>query len=66
LPFLFLERFGFYNSLNNRLIQGECVPVFSAIRLRGIAPKTSCNAFALCFVAAVLPSSLPVSFLSLL
>jgi hypothetical protein len=29
-----------------RLIQGECVPISSAIRLRGIAPKTSRNAFA--------------------
>ena len=27
-------------------IQGECVPISSAIRLRGMAPKTSCNAFA--------------------
>jgi len=29
------------NPLGNRLIQGECVPVSSAIRLRGIVPKTS-------------------------
>jgi hypothetical protein len=34
------------NSLNRRLIQGECVPISSAMRLRGMAPKTSCNAFA--------------------
>src|SRR5579863_4180098 len=34
------------NSLRSRLIQGECVPVSSAIRLRGMAPKTSCNTFA--------------------
>src|SRR5579871_913740 len=34
------------NSLSKRLIQGECVPISSAIRLRGIAPKTSCKAFA--------------------
>src|SRR5208283_1037124 len=35
------------NSLSKRLIQGECVPISSAIRLRSIAPKTSRNAFAL-------------------
>jgi hypothetical protein len=35
------------NLLSKRLIQGECVPISSAIRLRGIAPKISCNAFAL-------------------
>jgi hypothetical protein len=34
------------SSLNKRLIQGECVPVSSATRLRGMAPKTSRNAFA--------------------
>ena len=34
------------NSLSIRLIQGECVPISSAMRLRGIVPKTSCNAFA--------------------
>src|SRR5215467_2114945 len=34
------------NSLNKRLIQGEWVPISSATRLRGMAPKTSCNAFA--------------------
>src|SRR6476659_8738403 len=34
------------NSLSRRLIQGECVPISSAIRLRGIGPKTSCNTFA--------------------
>src|SRR5579863_4474675 len=34
------------NSLRSRLIQGECVPVSNAIRLRGMAPKTSCNTFA--------------------
>ncbi len=34
------------NPLSKRLIQGECVPISSAIRLRGIAPKTSDNAFA--------------------
>jgi Zn-dependent protease len=34
------------NSLSKRLIQGECVPISSAIRLRGIAPKTSSNPFA--------------------
>src|SRR6478672_10863315 len=34
------------NSPNKRLIHGECVPISSAIRLRGIPPKTSCNAFA--------------------
>src|SRR5579864_4156035 len=33
-------------SLSKRLIQGECVPISSAIRLRGMAPKTSCNTFA--------------------
>src|SRR5690348_3146449 len=32
--------------LSKRLIQGECVPISSAIRLRGMVPKTSCNAFA--------------------
>src|SRR5215471_21541027 len=31
--------------LSKRLIQGECVPVSSVIRLRGIAPKISCNPF---------------------
>src|SRR5262249_18864339 len=35
------------NSRSKRLIQGECVPISSATRLRGMAPKTSCNAFAL-------------------
>ncbi len=35
------------NSLSKRLIQGECVPISSAIRLRGMAPNTSRNAFAL-------------------
>src|SRR5205823_1567290 len=35
------------NSLNSRLIQGECVPVSSPIRLCGIPPTTSRNAFAL-------------------
>jgi hypothetical protein len=35
------------NSLSKRLIQGECVPVSSAIRLRAKAPKTARNAFAL-------------------
>jgi hypothetical protein len=34
------------NPFSKRLIHGECVPVSSAIRQRGIAPKTSCNAFA--------------------
>src|SRR5215470_1626698 len=34
------------NCLSKRLIQGECVPISSAIRLRGMVPKTSCNAFA--------------------
>ena len=34
------------SSLSNRLIQGECVPISTAIRLRAIAPKTSRNAFA--------------------
>ena len=34
------------NSLSTRLIQGECVPISSAMRLRGIASKTSRNAFA--------------------
>ena len=34
------------NSLSKRLIQGECVPISSAMRLRGIVPKNSCNAFA--------------------
>jgi hypothetical protein len=34
------------NSLNNRLTQGECMPVSSAIRLRGILPNTSLIAFA--------------------
>src|SRR5580693_4050724 len=34
------------NSLSKRLIQGECVPISSAIRQRGISPKTSRNAFA--------------------
>jgi len=34
------------SSLSKRLIQGECVPISSAIRLRGSAPKTSRNAFA--------------------
>src|SRR5579864_8753022 len=33
------------NSLSKRLIQGECVPISSAIRLCGIPPKTSRNAF---------------------
>jgi len=35
------------NPLSKPLIQGECVPVSNAIRLRGMAPKTSCNAFVL-------------------
>jgi hypothetical protein len=34
------------NSLNKRLIQGECVPISRAIRLCGILRKTSCNALA--------------------
>src|SRR5580704_351355 len=34
------------NSTSKRLIQGECVPISSATRLCGIAPKTSCKAFA--------------------
>src|SRR5215469_14466798 len=34
------------NALSKRLIQGECVPISSATRLRGMAPKTSCNPFA--------------------
>src|ERR1700726_1432009 len=33
-------------SLSIRLIHGECVPISSAIRLRGIVPKTPCSAFA--------------------
>ena len=33
------------NSLNNRLTHGECIPVSSAIRLRGIFPNTSLIAF---------------------
>jgi hypothetical protein len=28
------------NSLNNRLAQGECIPVSNAIRLRGMPPNT--------------------------
>ena len=32
------------NSLSNRLTQGDCIPVSSAIR-RGIPPNTSCMAF---------------------
>src|SRR5215813_11087913 len=35
------------NLLSKRLIQGECVPISSAMRLPGIVPKTSCYAFAL-------------------
>ncbi len=34
------------SSLSKRLIQGECVPVSSAMRLRGMAPKISCKVFA--------------------
>src|SRR4029077_1063138 len=34
------------NSLSKRLIQGECVPISSAIRLCGSSPKTSRNPFA--------------------
>src|SRR5262249_15959843 len=34
------------NSLSKRLIQGEWVPISSAIRLRGMAPNTSRKAFA--------------------
>src|SRR5271157_123028 len=33
------------NSLNSRLTHGECIPVSSAIRQRGIAAKTSFIAF---------------------
>jgi hypothetical protein len=33
-------------SINNRLTHGECIPVSSAIRQRGIAPNTSFIAFA--------------------
>jgi hypothetical protein len=33
------------NSLNNRLTQGECIPVSSAIWLRGMLPNTSFMAF---------------------
>src|SRR5678815_4705234 len=33
------------NWLNNRLTQGECIPVSNAIRLRGTAPNTSFMAF---------------------
>ena len=33
------------NSLNPRLTHGECIPVSSAIRLRGIFPNTSFIAF---------------------
>jgi hypothetical protein len=33
------------NSLNNRLTQGECMPVSRAIRLCGIAPNTSFMVF---------------------
>src|SRR4029077_11885609 len=33
------------NSLSNRLTQGECIPVSSAIRLRGIPPNASFMAF---------------------
>src|SRR5271157_3188703 len=33
------------NSLNNRLTQGECIPVSSAMRLRGMPPNTSFIAF---------------------
>src|ERR1017187_7364453 len=33
------------NSLNNRLTQGECIPVSNAMRLRGIPPNTSFIAF---------------------
>jgi len=35
--------------LNNRLTQGECIPVSRAIRLRGIPPNTSFIAFAVVF-----------------
>ncbi len=30
---------------NNRVTHGECIPVSSAIRLRGIRPKASFSAF---------------------
>src|SRR5205823_7243543 len=33
------------NSLNNRITQGECIPVSNAIRLRGISPNTSLMVF---------------------
>ena len=48
------------NSFNERLTQGECVPISSAIRLRGVLPKTSCNALA--FVRTLCSSCIwPVS-----
>jgi hypothetical protein len=31
-------------SLSKRLIQGECVPISSAIRLRGMVPNAACRA----------------------
>ena len=49
------------NSLNNRLTQGECIPVSNAIRLLGISPNTSFIAFgvvpSLCSSSTSPPSS---------
>jgi len=45
------------NSLNHRLTHGECIPVSSAIRLRGILPNRSRMAFGVVLTFCSTPTS---------
>jgi hypothetical protein len=45
------------NSLNHRLTHGECIPVSSAIRLRGILPNSSRIAFGVVLTFCSTPTS---------
>ena len=45
------------NSLNHRLTHGDCIPVSSAIRLRGILPNSSRMAFGVVLTFCSTPTS---------